>query len=166
MAIETENTAAETIVLGTLPLEPAEQALLLEDVPAFARTLKDPASQARYATLAESVARGSVPPEQVRALETLLELALQTKAIRNRHGPDAEKTLTALFFRTGRGAALREAARDVNRALSALVGQTIEKVSVSAAPGRHTISMNTDRAYLTLSVDAGGIHVDRVEVGG
>ena len=62
--------------------------------------------------------------------------------------------------------ALRQAARDVTRALEALAGQTIEKISVTPAPGRHTISINTDRAHLTLSVDRGGVQVDRVEVGG
>ena len=149
-----------------LELQPAEQEILAQDVPAFARTLKDPASQARYAALAEAVATGVVPPELHGPLETMLELALQTKAIRNRHGPDAERALADLFFRTGRGAAQRQAARDVTRALEALVGQTIEKIAVTAAPGRHVVTINTDRAHLTLSVDRGGVRVDRVEVGG
>jgi hypothetical protein len=148
-----------------LELLPAEQELLREDVPAFARTLRDPSSRERYAALGEAVEAGSVPSELLGALETMLELALQTRAVRNRHGPDAERALSDLFFRTARGAALRQAARDVNRALEALVGQTIERVSVSAAPGRHTITINTDRAHLTLSVDRGGVQVDRVEVG-
>jgi hypothetical protein len=149
-----------------LTLEPAEQELLLEDVPAFARTVKDPAVQARYLALAEAVEAGSVPAELLFVLEAMLELALQTKAVRRRHGPDAERTLTDLFYRTGRGAALRQAARDVTRALEVLAGQTVEKIAVTAAPGRHTITINTDRAHLTLSVDQSGIQVDRVEVGG
>ena len=161
MAIGSEREA------GTpLELQPNEQEILLSDVPAFARTLKDPASQARYAALAEAVATGSVPAELCGSLETMLELALQTKAIRNRHGPDAEKALADLFFRTERGAAQRQAARDVTRALEALVGQTIEKIAVTAAPGRHVVTINTDRAHLTLSVDSSGVRVDRVEVGG
>lgn len=158
-------TGTDTGPGAPLALEPAEQELLREDVPAFARTVKDPASRERYLALADAVEEGTIPSEQLGPLETLLELALQTKAVRRRHGPDAEKVLTDLFYRTGRGAALRQAARDVNRALQVLAGQTIEKVSVTASPGRHTISINTDRAYLTLSVDQGGIQVDRVEVG-
>jgi hypothetical protein len=156
----------EAVTDAALELEPAEQEILLQDVPAFARTLKDPASQARYAALAEAVATGSVPAALHGPLETMLELALQTKAIRNRHGPDAERALTDLYFRTGRGAVQRQAARDVTRALEALTGQTIERIAVTAAPGRHVISVNTDRAHLTLSVDRGGVQVDRVEVGG
>ena len=112
------------------------------------------------------MAAGEIPTELVRSLETMLELALQSKAVRNRHGPDAERILSDLYFRTGRGAGLRAAARDVTRALQALQGQTIEKISVMAAAGRHTISINTDRAQLTLSVDNSGVAVDRVEVGG
>jgi len=159
-------TGAEREPSDGLELQPAEQEILLQDVPAFARTLKDPASRERYAALAEAIKTGLVPAAQVPALETMLELALQTKAVRRRHGPDAERALSDLFFRTGRGAALRQAARDVTRALEALTGQTIERISVSAGPGRHTISINTDRAHVTLSVDNGGIQVDRVEVGG
>lgn len=159
-------TEAESGAGAGLDLQPAEQEVLRQDVPAFARTLKDPASRERYTALAEAVEAGTVPPELLSALEAMLELALQTKAIRRRHGPDAERALSDLFFRTERGAALRQAARDVTRALEALAGQTIEKISVSAAPGRHTISINTDRAHLTLSVDSGGVQVDRVEVGG
>jgi hypothetical protein len=159
-------TGAEPESSDGLELQPTEQEILLQDVPAFARTLKDPTSRERYAALAEAIEAGLVPAAQVPVLETMLELALQTKAVRRRHGPDAERALSDLFFRTGRGAALREAARDVTRALEALTGQTIERISVSAGPGRHTISINTDRAHLTLSVDNGGIQVDRVEVGG
>ena len=149
-----------------LELQPNEREILVQDVPAFARTLKDPASRERYAALAEAVEDGEIPAELLGPLETMLELALSTKAIRNRHGPDGERALTDLFFRTGRGAAQRQAAREVTRALSALVGQTIEKIAVTAAPGRHVIAINTDRAHLTLSVDRGGVQVDRVEVGG
>ncbi len=159
-------TGADPHAESALELQPAEQEILRQDVPGFARTLKDPASRERYTALAEAVEAGVVPAELHRSLEAMLELALQTKAVRRRHGPDAEKTLTDLYFRTGRGAAVREAARDVTRALSALTGQTIEKISVTAGPGKHTISINTDRAHLTLSVDNGGVQVDRVEVGG
>jgi hypothetical protein len=151
---------------GALVLEPAEQELLIEDVPAFARTVKDPAVRERYLALAQAVEAGAVPHELLFSLEAMLELALQTKAVHRRHGPDAERTLTDLFFRTGRGAALRQAAQDVTRALEVLTGQTIEKMSVTAVPGRHTITINTDHAHLTLSVDQSGIRVDRVEVGG
>ena len=151
---------------AALELTAEERELLVADVPAFARTLKDETTRERYARLAAAAATGVVPAELVVSLEAMLELMLQTKAVRRRHGPDAEKLLADLYFRTGRGAGLREAAKDVTRALEALTGQTIQKVRVTAAPGRHTVAVETDRANLTLVLDAGGARVERVEVGG
>ena len=151
---------------AALELTAEERELLVEDVPAFSRTLKDSAARERYAELAVAVEAGVVPPELIFSLEAMLELMLQTRAVRQRHGPDAEKLLTDLFFKTGRGAGLREAAKDVTRALSALQGQTIGTVRVTAGPGKHTIAIETDRAHLTLVVDNGGARVERVEVGG
>ena len=151
---------------AALELTAEERELLVEDVPAFSRTLKDPAARERYAELAVAVEAGVVPPELIFSLEAMLELMLQTRAVRQRHGPDAEKVLTDLFFKTGRGAGLREASRDVTRALSVLEGQTVGTVRVTVAPGKHTIAIETDRAHLTLVVDNGGARVERVEVGG
>jgi len=87
------QTDVESTTAG-LTLQPAEQAILLEDVPAFARTLKDPASQGRYAVLAEAVEDGAVPPDLLPALETMLELALQTKAMSARHRAATPSTPT------------------------------------------------------------------------
>ena len=155
-----------TCAKAALELTVEERELLVEDVPAFSRTLKDPAARERYAQLAGAVEAGAVPAELLFSLEAMLELMLQTRAVRQRHGPEAEKLLTDLFFKTGRGAGLREAAKDVTRALSVLEGQTIGIVRVTAAPGKHTVAIETDRAHLTLVVDNGGARVERVEVGG
>ncbi len=155
-----------TCAKAALELTAEERELLVEDVPAFSRTLKDPAAQERYGQLAAAAEAGVVPAELLFSLEAMLELMLQTRAVRQRHGPDAEKILTDLFFKTGRGAGLREAARDVTRALEVLQGQVIGKVRVTTAPGKHTISIETDRAHLTLVVDNGGARVERVDVGG
>jgi len=153
-------------VRAPVELSAEEREILAEDVPVFGRTLKDPASRERYARLADALATGSVPAELVPSLEAMLELMLQTKSVRRRHGPDEERLLTDLFFRTGRGAGLRSAARDVTRALEALKGQTIGRIRVTAAPGQHTIAIETDRAHLTLALDGSGARVERVEVGG
>ena len=151
---------------AALELTAEERELLVEDVPAFSQTLKDSAARERYAQLAVAAEAGVVPAELIVSLEAMLELMLQTRAVRQRHGPDAEKILTDLFFKTGRGAGLRAASKDVTRALEALQGQTIGKIRVTAAPGKHTIAIETDRAHLTLVVDTGGARVERVEVGG
>jgi hypothetical protein len=131
----TSATKAEQA--GGLELKPVEREVLAEEVLPFAATLKDPDARERYVDLGRSIEAGSVPRPLVPALEAMLELILQTRRLRQRHGPDAEQALTDLFYRTERGSGLREAAREVNTALEALRGHTIEKLSVTAAPGRH-----------------------------
>jgi hypothetical protein len=151
---------------AALELTAEERELLVEDVPAFSRTLKDPAARERYGELAVAVeAGGRAAGADLLARGDAGADAPDARR-RQRHGPDAEKVLTDLFFKTGRGAGLREASRDVTRALSVLEGQTVGTVRVTAAPGKHTIAIETDRAHLTLVVDNGGARVERVEVGG
>lgn len=166
MATATQTAHTEAGADAALELRPAEQEILAEECPAFAGSLRDPSARARYLELAEAVRAGVVPPGLVRAIETMLELLLQTQRVRLRHGPEAERALGELFSRTPRGAGLRQAARDVSRAFEALSGQTIEKVSVMAGPGRHTLVFDTDRCRLTLKLDGAGARVEKVEIGG
>jgi len=160
---DTEPSAAPE---AGLALQPAEREVLAAEVAAFAQTVRDPAARERYAQLEQAVRAGRVPPALVRALEPLLELLLQTQRIRRQHGPEAEEALLALFYRTPRGAALQQAAREVTQALQALQGQTLERLALVAGPGRHTLVIDTDRCRLTLRIDGAGARVESVEVGG
>jgi hypothetical protein len=153
-------TAAE------IELRDAERDVLDQEVGPFAATLRDPAARDRYLALEQAVRIGRVPADLVKSLETMLELVLQTRRIRQRHGPEGEQALSELFFRTERGAGLRQATRDVNAALEAFRGQSLEKLTLMAGPGRHTLVINTDRARLTLKIDAGGARIENLEVGG
>jgi hypothetical protein len=136
------------------------------EVGAFARTLSDPPTRARYAQLEQAVAEGVVPPHLLGALEAMLELVLQTRRIRSRHGHEAHQALEGLYHRTSRGTALRRASHDVSRALRALSGQTIERLAISAGPGYHSLTIETDRCRAIVRLDAAGARVDSLEVGG
>jgi hypothetical protein len=159
-----ETTVAEVAAAG-LALKPNEREILTVEVAAFAARLSEPGSRARYRQLGAAVEDGSVPPELVGFLETLLELLLPTQRIRREHGPDAERALSALFYRTPRGAALKASADEVNRALTALQGQTIEGLSFTPSPSGQTLAIDTAQARLTLKIDRAGVRVERVEVG-
>ena len=100
-----------------------------------------------------------MPAELLPALETMLELALQ------RGGPTARQTLLSVFGKTPRGRALSAAARDVNRALQTLEGQTLQSVRVTSGPGSHSLSIETDRCRLTLDLDSGGARITSLEAG-
>jgi hypothetical protein len=149
-----------------LELRQAEREVLEQEVGPFAETLRDPAARERYLALDRAVRGGVVPADLVKPLEAMLELVLQTRRIRQRHGPEGEQALNELFYRTERGAGLRQASREVNAALETFSGQTLEKITLLAGPGRHTLIINTDRARLTLKVDAAGARIENLEVGG
>ena len=159
-------TSTDASPANGLEIKPAEQEVLAEEILPFAAVLKDPAARERYARLDEAVRAGLVPTELVPSLEAMLELVLQTRRLRQRHGHEAEQAAGELFYRTPRGAGLRQAAREVNKALETLLGQPLENISVLAGPGRHTLTITTDRCRLTLKIDAGGARIENVEVGG
>ena len=66
------------------------------------------------------------------ALAELLELGLQTGRIRALYGPEGEQAALALFRRLPLGRELTESTRELNEALQALEGRTIERVAVTA----------------------------------
>jgi hypothetical protein len=95
----------------------------------------------------------------------MLELVLQTQRVRRQHGPDAEQALLRLFHRTPRGATLAQAAREVNAALEALRGQTLESLTFTPTPRGHSLVIDTAHCSLTLAIDRAGVRVERIETG-
>jgi len=150
---------------AALALDAVERETLLEEIGLFAAHLPDERTRARYDELHQAVAQGAVPPEMVGRLETLLDLLLPTGGVRKRHGHEGDQALQRLWQRTPRGAALKQAAQEVNEALSILRGQSLEGVSFSSTPRGHTLSIDTTRCHLTLAIDRDGVRVERVEVG-
>ena len=148
-----------------LELSSTEREVLAEEVGAFAGTLKDPDTRERYAQLRATVEQGTVPADLVGHLETMLELVLQTQRVRRQHGPDAEQALLRLFHRTPRGAALAQAARDVNAALEALHGHTLQSLTFRPTPRGHNLVVDTAHCSLTLAIDRAGVRVERMETG-
>ena len=149
-----------------LELSAAEREVLAQEVAAFAENLTDPAGRERYTRLATAVEQGIVPPELVGFLATMLELVLPTQRVRRQYGHDADQALLRLWQRTPRGVALKQAAQDVNVALGALSGQTLESIAFSPTPRGHSLSINTLTCHLSLTVDRSGVSIDSMEVGG
>ena len=160
MTSTTESAPAEG-----LELQPAEREVLSAEVLPFAATLPDPALRARYEELHAAVQTGSVPPALVGLVEALAELVLQTQRVRRRHGPEAERALTALYYRTPRGARLRQSAQEVNEALAVLHGQVLEELTFAPAPGGQRLTITTQQCRLEVAIDRAGVRVERVEWG-
>jgi hypothetical protein len=91
---------------------------------------------------------------------------LQSGRLRRFYGADGELALSRLFRRTPAGARLSASAEAVTGALTALRGQVIEDIKVSAVgPGTYSISVDTDRCQITLRVDRAGVDVENLAVG-
>jgi len=151
---------------AALDLKPAEQAVLTEEVAAFAQTLSDPANRARYGQLAAAAEQGRVPADLIGLLAAMLELILPTQRIRRVHGPEADRALTALFYRTPRGAELRRTTEEVNAALAALRGQALEELRFAPTPAGQRLTIATSECSLALVIDRAGVRVEHLEVVG
>ena len=151
---------------AALDLKPAEQAVLAEEITAFAQTLADPANRARYGQLATAAEQGRVPADLVGLLAAMLELILPMQRIRRIHGPEADRALTALFYRTPRGAELRRTTEEVNTALAALRGQALEDVRFTPTPAGQRLTIATGACSLALVIDRAGVRVEHLEVVG
>jgi hypothetical protein len=140
-----------------LVLADAERDVLAARARAFAAALPDPVARARYETLSAAASEGSISAELIGPLEVMLDLLLQ------RAPTDSEPVLQSIYQRTPRGQALASATREVNQALRALRGQRLDVVRLSAAPGRHSLVLETDRVRLVLVVDNAGSRIESVE---
>lgn len=140
------------------------RAVLREELAAFADAQRAPAAAAPYRALVEAVEAGEVPDSLVSTLDSFLELSLYRGRLRRQRGAEADDALTALFFKAPTGAAARQAAHQVTRALGTLAGHVVERVSVAAVVGGHTVTIETDRTQLVLELDRGGARIKSVEV--
>lgn len=139
-----------------------ERELLLEETDALIETTREP-QRARYVELRAAIEKNIVADENVNALENLLALELRTGRARKIHGPMAESTLLRLYQKTPTGAELQNNTSQVNRALAALQGQTLEQIEFAPkGPGVFTLALETDEYRVHLEIRPEGIWVKEV----
>lgn len=139
-------------------VEPGERELLVEEIDRVASSFTGSGARERYARLREAVVAGAVEGELVGHLEDLLEILLESRSVHHFHGPGPERSLLDLYRRTPRGASVEEAAATANRALEAVCGQTVERLTFRPGlPGSHRLVVETDRCRLTLEIGRAGV---------
>ena len=117
----------------------------------------DERRRGRLADLVAAVDDGQVDGDDADALAELLELGLQTGRLRAEYGPEGEQAALALFRRLPLGKELTQSARDLNEALGALEGRTIEKLSVNAVgPGEYGVTISTEDWEIVLRLGRAG----------
>ncbi len=139
-----------------------ERELLLEETNALIETVREP-QRARYADLRDALETNSVADENVGALENLLALELRTGRARKIHGPMVESTFLRLYQKTPTGSELQESTTQVNNALAALQGQTLEHIAFAPkGPGRFTLDLETTEYRVHLEIREEGIWLKEV----
>ncbi len=145
--------------------ESVREALALEAV-ALRDAVGDPDAQAGYDALARAIADGAVADNLEPPLERLLELTLRTGRVRRLHGPHAEAAAIRLYQATPAGRAVGAALAEVNAALAAVRGRSIERLAFAAkGPGTYGLTLDTPGAKLSLEIGADGVAVRELSVG-
>ncbi len=117
----------------------------------------DETRRGRLADLVAALSEGEVAGPDADALAELLELGLQSGRVRSLYGPEGEQAALALYRRLPAGRELVESATNLNEALGALAGKTIERLSVSAVgPGEYGVTISTDDVELVLRLGRAG----------
>ena len=119
--------------------------------------VQDKTRRLRLADVVAAVDGGEVEGADADALAELLELGLATGRVRAIYGPEGEQAALALFRRLPLGKELTQSARDLNEALGALEGRTIEKISVNAVgPGEYGVTISTEDYEVVLRLGRAG----------
>ena len=132
----------------------------LGEAQAVLTMVQDAARRGRLADLIAAVQEGELGDDEAQALEELIELGLQSGRIRGIYGPEGEQAALGLFRRLPLGKELAETTRELNEALSALEGRTIEKISVSVVgPGEYGVTVSTEDFEIALRLGKAGARV-------
>jgi len=119
--------------------------------------VQDEGRRGRLADVIAALEDGQVEGADADALAELLELGLQSGRVRALYGPEGEQATLALYRRLPPGRELLESASELNDALAALAGRTIERLSVTAVgPGEYGVTISTDDYELVLRLGRAG----------
>ena len=117
----------------------------------------DEGRRGRLADLVAAVDDGEVDGDDADALAELLELGLQTGRLRAQYGPEGEQAALALYRRLPLGRELARSASDLNDALAALAGRTLDRITVTAVgPGEYGVTISTDDYEIVLRLGRAG----------
>ncbi len=145
-----------------MELNKNERELLAEEAEALIEQVREP-QRGKYVALREALKQSPFPDELAPTLESLLTLELRTGRARKMHGPMAESALVRLYGRTPTGTELSKNAGQVNKALAALEGQTIEQIAFTPkGPGAYSLELETSEYRVQLEIREEGIWVKEV----
>ncbi|MBI3912230.1 MAG: hypothetical protein HY320_15030 [Armatimonadetes bacterium] len=147
---------------------PAEQKdWLTREIAAVIDQLPPNQSRHLYSELLTAVDAGEVPEDLQEPLARLLAVGLESGRIRRLYGAHAEMAASRLYARSPDGEAAGAALARVNEALCEFAGATLNRIAFdSRFPGSYTLTLDTARGQLTLTIDRQGVRLHAAEVAG
>jgi hypothetical protein len=151
---------------SSVTLDGAAREIALAETQAVLAAARDDAYRGRLASLAAAIQEGEVTAaDELRELDGLVSLGLQTGRIRALYGPGGEQDALRLHRRLPSGAELQAGARAVSDALRSLRGRELEAATIQAAgPGAFTLTLRAGGADLTVRLDRQGARLASVGV--
>jgi hypothetical protein len=125
--------------------------------------LTDEQRRSRLADVVAALDDGRVEGDDATALGELLELGLQTGRLRAVYGPEGEQAALGLFRRLPQGKGLSQSTSDLNDALEAIAGRTLEHLSVhSVGPGEYGVSISAEGFELVIRLGRSGARISTI----
>ena len=144
-----------------------DRAFLVAEAEAFAAQLPEGDLRSALTAVVAASDAGDVPAELEERVGSLAALSIETGRARSVHGPAGVRALTALWKDSPQGRRAVEEARELEQALVALRGRSLEAVRViPTGPGAHAITIAAGGVEVRLSVEIGTIGLRGVNVGG
>jgi hypothetical protein len=149
----------------TVVLTGEEREVALAEVDAVRSSARGDYRELLDAT-AEAVEGGEALSErQAEEVDRIVGLGLQTGRIRAVYGPGGEQAALRAHRRLPGGRELAESTKEVNTALAALAGSSLDQISISTVgPGAFTIALVAGGAELTVRLDRQGARLASVGV--
>lgn len=143
-----------------------ERELLVTEVAQALDHVRAPDLKVTFGELLSAADAGEIPDDLMAPLESLLELGLESGRIRKVHLAHGEMAARRIYARTPKGRTAQGSAAEVNEALRALIGHTIEELSVTQpTPGSFSLTVATEHGRLLLRLDRAGVRLQSLEVG-
>ncbi len=160
MASGDQPKAGESITLDSL-----QRDILVPQIQAFLEATADPNAREVYLALKSAIESLEVPAELQLRLGAIVEVALTSGRVRRLFGPGAELSLNALFMKTPRGREVANSLAELNKALAALKGDTVENITATQrSPGAYALTLKTSGCQLVIRFEQSGVRVETLEV--
>ena len=150
-----------------MKLAEADREYVVAEALAVAEVVPAGEDRSTYQEIAWAADQGEVPEDLAERVGDLAALALETGRARTVHGPAGVRALIAVWKDTPQGRRAAERARELNEALTALRGRTIDGVRVlPTAPGNYALTVAAGDVEVRLTFDRDEATLRSINVGG